>query len=637
MHHGLYIIIIFFIGISFSSTSCSDYLDAKPDDELTLEMVFNNKVKTEQWLAGVYAGLPDTYMMYLRNIEPLGDDVIPSIQWEAYNWDIIAKLRGNWNANSNWDTKFWTDLPKRIRSAYIFMENVKALPDQYVSEEEVTYMKAECRFLIAYYYYLLVNYWGAIPLQKGIIDVEASVEEALLGQSTYDATIDWLNSEMYEAAQILPAFYNEARKSGRVTSVGCMAVRARMLLFAASPLVNGNADYEGFVNDKGEQIFNPVYDASKWTRATEACKEAITLAESNGYELYKEYNNDRTIDPFLSYQNMLFTTPPAGNKELLFARPFANGYWVWDRTSTPRSLGGNGGTSATQSLVDAYFMSNGLPAILGHNDDGSPIINAVSGYREDGFTTSVDSRKTKWVEGEKGANPTYVNNAVAPKGIFNMYYDREPRFYISVRYNESWHRLGNKYVDFRSGKADGGPTRDAPQNGYLLRKKVHPDHDSKNSKDPNRPVVIARLGELYLNYIEALNETNPGHSDILLYLNKIRERAGIPTYGSGSGQIPVPSDMKEAIRRERRVELCLEGGIRFDDIRRWKLGEELLDGMTYGLNFSGTDKSFDKNNSKAFYVRKPFFTRVFKFKNYWMPIPQSDIDKNKNLRQLPEW
>jgi hypothetical protein len=158
---------------------------------------------------------------------------------------------------------------------------------------------------------------------------------------------------------------------------------------------------------------------------------------------------------------------------------------------------------------------------------------------------------------------------------------------------------------------------------------------------PYRPGILYRLGEAYLNYAEALNEWAPAQTtEILFYLNAIRERAGIPTYGSGADQIPAPAgqvEMRKAIHRERRVELNSEFAIRFDDIRRWKQIEELLSVDFYGMNINGTVKSDDPSNPNAFYVRTQFFKRGFKWKNYWLPIYLNYQDRNPNLRQLPGW
>ena len=88
---------------------------------------------------------------------------------------------------------------------------------------------------------------------------------------------------------MLPASYSEINKYGRATSIMCLAVRARMLLYAASPLTNGNPDYADFRDREGNNLFSTSYDASKWTRAAEACRELIEAAHANGHKLYIEY------------------------------------------------------------------------------------------------------------------------------------------------------------------------------------------------------------------------------------------------------------------------------------------------------------------------------------------------------------
>jgi hypothetical protein len=220
-----------------------------------------------------------------------------------------------------------------------------------------------------------------------------------------------------------------------------------------------------------------------------------------------------------------------------------------------------------------------------------------------------------------------------------MYSNREPRFYLTVIFDRSWYWEGSRTTRFKSGEADGGTTHDAPQNGYLQRKKVSLEQHKKNGVHPYRPGILFRMAEAYLNYAEALNECDPGNSDIMKYLNLIRERAGIPQYGSGADMIPAPTtqdDVREAIHKERRVELCCEG-IRFNDIRRWKEGEKYLNYTDYGMNFSGTKHSDDPSDPKSFYVRTVHLNRVFTKKQYWFPIYQTEVDKDPTLVQSPFW
>jgi hypothetical protein len=605
-----------------SALSCSKFLDRMPDDQLTLEMVFNDKNRTEEWLAGIYSNVPDPYWGHLRTVgfDALSDDVAPSTGWEQFGWSIISRQTGNWNTNSSWEANYWVELPRKIRSAYIFLENVKPNAGQRVTQEDVDLMKAEARFLIAYYYSLMINVYGPVPLVKGLLQSDAPEQELMMGQTPFDEIVDWIDQELLDVAGQLPARHADQQRYGRATSIMAHAVRARMLLFAASPLVNGNPDYADFTNKEGTLLFNSTYQAEKWQRAANACKELIDKATAAGHALYYEYNPDGSIDPFMSYQNMMFRRPSDGNNEILFARTQSE-TWEYDKHAQPRGTGGNGGLGVTQSLVDAFFMKNGLP-----------IDHPESGYIENGFSTAPEVRNTQW-------NEVQGNGQVTLPETYNMYTNREPRFYISILYNGAWHRRENRTTRFYRGMWDGGPTHDAPQNGYLIRKKVHPDHDPRNGINPYRPGILYRMGEAYLNYAEALNEISPGDPDVLKYLNLIRERAGIPSYGAGANALPIPgsqNEMREAIRRERRVELNSEG-IRYGDIRRWKIGEQALNGDFTGMNFSGTELDDNPQNPNAFFVRTTYQKRVFTKKNYWFPVPQSEIDKNPNLVQNPFW
>lgn len=603
-------------------TSCVDYLDKESDTELTLSMVFEDKTRIEGWLANVYSHVPDPYWGYARKLgwDILSDDMTASERWRQWDWKVIPMLLGEWTPSTDWDGNYWARLPQLIREANIFIENVHPLPDQGISATEVTYMKAEMRFMIAYYYYLLSNTYGPIPFKPNYIaPTDFNLADLMEGQRPYYEVVDWVDKELQEVAKILPPKYTEARKYGRATSIMCLAVRARMLLFAASPLVNGNPDYANHKNKDGENLFSTTADKTKWAYAAQACKELIDAAEAAGHELYVEKNKDGTIDPFMSYQNLFLTRYDEGNTEILFARPGGSEYGEYEKHATPAASGGSGGLGVTQSLVDAFFMENGLPI----NDDDSK-------YDDTGFSNSDETRNnTVW--------DTEVNGgAITKSGTYNMYCHREPRFYITVSYNNSYFTQEKRLFNFFNGKKDNPHTHDAPQNGYLIRKKISPDLNVKQGTYKYRPGIVYRLGEAYLNYAEALNESDPGNGEILFYLNKIRERAGIRQYTTGetdANYIQVnlndQAEMRKLIRAERRVELSCEG-IRYDDLRRWKEAENVLNGDFYGMNFSGRDNS-------SFYVLTPYLKRVYKKAYYWFPIHQSEIDKNDKLVQSPYW
>lgn len=600
--------------------SCS-FLDKEPDTELTLEMVFNDKTRTMGWLAGVYSDIPDPYMGYGRYLgwDILGDDMTPSERWRQWNWKVIPFILGEWTPTSDWDGNYWATLPQRIREAQIFIDNVHVLPDQGIGTQEVEYMKAECEFLTAYYYWLLVNTYGAIPFTPGVLySTDATAEDLQIGQAPYYTVIDWCDSVLLDVADRLPAKYSSAQKYGRATSVMALAVRARMLLYAASPLVNGNTDYAGFTNDLGEDIFAQNYDPERWRKAADACLLLIETAEAAGHTLYVETSENGDIDPFMSVQNVLLKRYNEGNTEILFARSGGCDYTEYEKHITPANSGGSGGWGVTQSLVDAFFMENGLP-----------ISDPDSHYEDAGFEeSSVTSDATSWDEEINGGAVTHPHT-------YKMYCHREPRFYVAVSFHNSWFTQEDRTFDFLNGGSDNIHTHDAPQNGYLVRKKVHPKTNVKEGNFQYRPGILYRLAEAYLNYAEALNECDPGNTEILAYLNKVRTRAGVRPYTAGATSssaihVDMTQDaLRDVIRRERRVELCCEG-LRYDDLRRWKQAENILNGPQYGMNFGG-------QNETDFFRLTAYQTRVYRKQYYWFPIHQGQIDRNPKLRQLPYW
>ncbi|MGQ1890235.1 RagB/SusD family nutrient uptake outer membrane protein [Thermophagus sp. OGC60D27] len=624
-------IIAAIIGVVIIS-SCSDYLDKEMDTELDIEMVFDNKTKVESWLAGVYSGIPNPGMEWLNTAgwEIFADDLTPSRRWQQWDWPNIPKIFGEWTPNTQWGAGYWQKMPQLIRQAYIFIDRVHAIPDADLPQKEVDYMKAECRFLAAYYYWLLVKTYGPIPFKPDYITpTDFNLSDLMIGQTPFDEIIDYLDQEMLEAAKELPPSYQSMEKYGRVTSVMCLTIRSKMLLFAASPLVNGNEWYEGHVNSNNEPLFNTTYDPAKWERAADACKLLLQETQKAGHELFVQYNDDGTIDPFTSLEDMFWTDYYEGNREILF--PYTkkddwNNFKYYTTKAVTPEFGGGGGLGVYQGLVDAFFTKNGLP-----------INHPNSGYTETGFSDHKEVRNTSWTGGT--GNPGEITSS----GTYNMYCNREPRFYTTVSYNGSWYALAERKFDFFKNGMDNNYTHDAPQNGYLVRKKIFPTDNPRDNRWKWRQPFLYRLAGSYLDFSEAINEaynTGDARREAIKYLNMVRERAGIRQYTfdavdpADANFIRIEDDqdaVRKAIRMERRVELCAEGS-RWDDIRRWKIAEELpeVTGAGYGMNFSG-------ENASEFYKRTEFQSRIWEKAYYWFPIFISELEKNQNLIQAPFW
>lgn len=634
-------------------SGCSDYLDKRPDDQLDIESAFENSKNLDRWLAYIYDGIPQFYGD--SNWDMIGKDCTTPAEWIAVGNNVCNYQTGNWTPSNGQIINFWSDLPKRIRSAYIFIENAHPLTD--VSQKDINSMKAECRFFIAYFHSLMVMTYGAVPIISEAAPT-TNAEDLMIKQRPFYEVVDWCANELQDVSRELPLTYpDQANEYGRATSLWALAMRARLLTFAASPLVNGNPDLSGVVNCDGEPIFSSTYDPQRWKDAADANMDLITMAEENGYALYEAPKVDGEHDPYMSYFGALMLRRNQNNFEIIMPRTEDGAGWL-DMKSAPRSIQSQAGVvGVTQDLVDAFFMNNGKVAISGHNADGSPIIpDNGSGYSEEGYSTAPMTAKTKYYYNNPTGTSTTVENVITEANTFNMYCNREPRFYISVMYNESfnWAKTHKdrsealppaKYANFFFGEEDGKDGSDYPTAGYLMKKRIAPDYcgSSSSGEFNKRYGVIYRLAEAYLSYAESLYEYSVSEgvdeyatnkTEIVEYINRIRARAGIPEYGSESlGDIDdVASQagltVRDLIRRERRIELNCEGGLSWQDLRRWKLAETELNGPFYGMNMYATTRD-------EFYVRTSYQTRVFK--SYWWPVPQDDIDRNPNLRQLPGW
>ena len=275
---------------------------------------------------------------------------------------------------------------------------------------------------------------------------------------------------------------------------------------------------------------------------------------------------------------------------------------------TSNGMGGWSGLCPTQEMVDAYEMADGSTPITGYNADGSPVINPASRYSESGFAETA------------GAN--------YPAGTYNMYVNREPRFYASINFNgQQWR--GRK-LEFWQGGRDGINVSkvDYCNTGYLLRKTADEGVDVVNGKGGTKEACIYfRVGSVYLDYVEALNEAEGPVNDVYKYMKLIRNRAGLPALPSGLNK----DQMRERIRHERQVELAFEAGNRYFDCHRWKIAEETDNGYIHGMNITAT-------NVATYSKRTPVGdSRVFEKKHYLFPIPQNEMDKRIGLVQSPFW
>lgn len=588
-----------FILISLPLVSCDDYLNKTPDEDLTLEDVFANRFYARSFLSHIYTWIPtesnfadDTGAW--RNPFVGGCDEMEIAYGGAYSHEINS---GAWNPNNITRVPIWNETYMAVRKVNMFLENVDKVP---TTKEEIEQWRGEGYFLRAFFHFLSLRAYGPIVLLDRTLDLD----EDLLSftRRPMDECVRFIVDDCDRAAKLLPAKM-PSTETGRAISVAALALKSRVLLYAASPLYNGNPDYIHMKDSAGFNLFPVSYDAEKWKKASDAAKECIDLAKSSGYDLYRSDNND----PVLNYQELFYKN---WNKEILFAKNLDR-YSHYLRCADPISFGCFSIINPTQEIVDAYEMANGKAPITGYNPDGSPVINTESGYEEKGYAASAQDGR--W-----------------PAGVRNMFVNREPRFYASINFaGQVWknHELEFWYngVD---GKGRGGS--DYCKTGYLMKKIVSPEFRNFENIIPQTTWIFFRLAETYLNYAEALNEYSGPSTEVYKFVNELRSRSGLPELPSGLTK----EQMRDKIKHERRIELAFETH-RFFDVRRWKDAEKTENRPIHSLNImAGQGKQDDE-----FYKRIELEKRIFESpKHYLFPIAQNEIDKNiKQLMQNPDW
>jgi len=599
------LIIILFI---IAAAGCKKgYFDNIPKDLVSAEIIFKDKIETENWLASVYSFLPD----------PWSTTTNSSRYWSGFTDELelaspstqASGLLSGVNA-----INIWTSNYQAIRMANTFMANVDNSETNLLKEpngkELILQYKGEARFLRAYYYWTLMKLYGPVILVGD--EIGKYNDDYQIPRNSWKECVDYVLAEMDAAQAMVPDKYvtaggtEDASQSGRINKLVINAVKAQVLLFDASPLYNGNPDYANYKNDDGKQLMNTSYDAGKWAKAAAAARSAIDHAKANGKDIFKMTNADPFVAAFNSYRELFLT---GWSTEGIWTRA-VTAYQGWENDAAPRAANGtatNAALSVPQEMVDKFRMINGKAI----NETGS-------NYNEKGFATAAKSGY-------------YV------AGTSNMYVNREPRFYNTITFNGSTvpfvAKTGQTHVQYwpagNSGNGNGSEVRFA-KTGYLVRKHTNPARNlSNNAGNVVRPAMYIRLAELYLNYAEALNESDPGNAEILIYLNAIRTRGGIPALAAGLSQ----ANMRKQIQMERCIEMSYEG-CRFFDVRRWKIAntpEGRQGGDFTGMNVFAGDNLTDP----TFYVKTRTSTRTWDNKYYIFPLPQSELNKNFVMVQAP--
>jgi hypothetical protein len=647
------------------ASSCTDYLDIVPDNTVTLEDYFERREMAWNALCKVYSYLPQDYLSHHTSWS-LGDEWMGQIEMENNESYIVATriMRGLQNTNNpilgHWTGTFGgRPLYQGIRSANIFlkyidMENMA----EDMSELEIKEWKAQVQVLKAYFHFLLLRQYGPIVIMDDIVPLDALSEDLFQKRSKVEDCFNYIIDLMNKAIPDIDETADE-NELGLITRPGAAAIKARVMLFRASPFFNGNTEYYGdFFDFDGEPFFPMQYDNQKWKDAVDAADEAIELCLANDHDLYTfddaPFSFDRDdfeANPDLqTLYDLRMSIVDPWNKELLWGQTYnpyltsmlshdSNirlplGYFSSSTPNDPTRAGQWMG--ASYRMLERYYTKNGLPieedrtfnrtlmhTVLSTPGANAPGYDAIQGLMQPGEQT------------------------------IQLYLNRELRFYANLGITGGYwrahvNRVRTTMLSGGAGGLNGTYRDDYFCTGVGVQKFVHPESKAGDWYAVVKcPYPIIRMADLYLMKAEALNEyrgdkgTQEGpNEEIWEAVNKIRRRAGLRTVQEtwSDAQIVRPAyqdkhlkyeGMKEIILRERSIELAFEGS-RFWDMHRHKRAVGEFSSPIMGWKAT-------KASVSEFFVLEQKQARRFIVRDYLWPISLSEINKNANLIQNPGW
>lgn len=572
------------------ASGCNNILDVSPKDQFPEQAVFADPNLAQAFLNDTYRGMG--HGLYEIMLSSLTDE---THFIHGYGTDKVVQAvitpsdRGCLDdgrlAHYNWGPAYG-----RIRQANIFLSQIdQASFDDALKQR----MKGEAYFLRAYFYHNLMRMYGGVPLISKVYGLNDNFDVA---RNSFQETVAFIAADADSAAALLPSSYSGA-DIGRATKGAALALKARVLLYAASDLYN--------VNPSGQPetgYTTPQDRTALWRAAKNAAQAVIDLGTyslfrpnpANAQEAAQNYGDLflQQVSTEAIMSRYFLSTRDDGYNPGLYNGP--NGYHTW------------GGNTPIQNLVDDYRMA-----------DGS---------------------KFDW------NNPV---EAAAP------YANRDPRFYASIAYDGApWRPRPDDVKDldpvgmiqtFRAltlpdnSVVAGLDTRDSPienwngaYSGYYVRKFIDPTVNAQFLKE-QVPWIFFRYAEVLLNYAEAsieLNELN----DAVSALNQIRVRAGMPPFSAALGQ----AALRDEYRNERRVEMAFEEQ-RFFDVRRWMIAPVPSSAPARGINISlsGSSRTDRSTWTNYRYAIDTVQTRAWNDRLYFMPIRLDELNRNTLLKQNP--
>lgn len=667
---------IFTVAASALMLASCDFLDVAPAQRATMNDAMKNKASTESWLYGnfdqVKSKSPITHSAYEGSTDEFTEPRI----WDYNNHRVAF---GTLNATNVGDTYF-RHIYGQISNCHLFLRELERQNPDFLTEQDKALYRAQMKFVKAYYYFRILNLFGPCPIIDEFVE-PSTTKDQFPGRSHYDYCVNYICNLLDEAYPDLPGEYALDNTYGAGSKTACKALKSRVLLYAASPLWNGQAPWANWTNEGkyetpgyGDQLVSKTFDLNKWISAKQAAEEAIATAKQFGRELM-QIETALTMASQMqipvqpkdggNYLPVLFSDDPATedvNEAEVEMEKFANHVMLM------RLVMASDETMGNKELIWTYHSSGDIglaeakPRNVIENSSGqwvggwsglSPTLNIVEQfYTKDGKRPVEDPNFAEESEWLKSAGLGGDRS-----DIIKLNANREPRFYAWIHFdgcdvgplinNGKPIRLDLKSSDRgKDGACNSGynysqANRDLNQSGYLSDKFFSPavrwTSSSYSTNQRTYPVALFRMAELYLNMAECCAEIYMNNGDeaeleaALVNLNEIRRRAGVPELTKDDCK---DKSIREWVRNERTIELFMEGH-RYYDLRRWlKCEEHLAQGVREGLDAfvsKRVNPTFEQFNQRV----KVDGDFVWNNRMYLLPIQSQELYSNPQMVQAP--
>jgi len=674
------------LALAVMNSACGDYLDVVPDNVITLDNVFGQRADAINALAKVYSYLPKDLMTH-QTTWSLGDEYIGRIDDGVQNatgnlraerimrglQSVSSPVLNFWSSGGTGAVAGATPLYEALNVCNIFLEEI--LKTRGIAEDERKDWIAQVNFLKAYYHFLLIRHYGPIVIvDENTASGDATGVEVFRFREKVEVSFRYVIDLIEKAIPDLPTTREETNL-GMIDQVIAKAIKARVLLYYASPFYSGNREFfEDFLDPRDGQPFFPVYDTpeqtkAKWEEALIAVNEAIDAAHSEGKRLYNypatktyftttapdsDWRNDRLLaeinpDQMETLYNLRYVVCDPWNEELIWGMSNVNylddgalssstnirmtalfrdrfSITAWDYNTPSYAWQW---MAATYRMTERYYTKNGLPI-------DQDLTYNFNGRHEPYITPGVDDSRFADIAGI--LQPSFQT--------IGLYANREMRFYANLGFTGGLWRshydvLPTIMYQMSPGGREGTVPYDFFCTGVGVQKLVHPESRAGAwQRVVHYPYPLVRLADLYLMKAEILNEIKDApDGDVWNAINLVRFRAGIKNVETVWGDPELARDlnrhttkegMRDIILRERSIELAFEGH-RFWDMQRHKLAHLEFVTPIQGWNFLGEDfNSF-------FVLNTNLQMRRFAIRDYLWPIRLEELNTNANLVQNPGW